>query len=75
MLKVIEVSGESERSWEDTATQVVVQASKSVENVKSIFIKHQEATGKDGRVAKYRINARASFALDKPLEIFQLDGL
>ena len=64
MLKVIEVLAESDTSWEDAAQQAVSQASKTVHNVKSIYIKNFEATVDNGKLKKYRVNAKISFVLD-----------
>jgi flavin-binding protein dodecin len=64
MLKVIEVLAESEKSWEDAAQQAVTKASKTVHNVKSIYIENFEATVDQGKLKKYRINAKISFMLD-----------
>jgi flavin-binding protein dodecin len=64
MLKIIEVLAESEKSWEDAAQQAVSKASKTVHNVKSIYIENFEATVDQGTLKKYRINAKISFRLD-----------
>lgn len=64
MLKVIEVLAESDKSWEDAARSAVQQAAKSVRNIKSIWIKEQEATVDNGYITKYRINAKISFVLE-----------
>jgi len=64
MVKVIEVLAESDKSWEDAAQQSVADASKTVRNVKSIYLKNIEATVENGKVAKYRINAKISFVLE-----------
>jgi flavin-binding protein dodecin len=64
ILKVIEVLAESKKSWEDAAQVAVQEASKSVRNIRSIYIKDMEATVEDGKVGKYRINAKISFLLD-----------
>ena len=63
-LKVIEVLAESNKSWEDAAQEAVTTASKTVRNVKSIWIYNFEATVKDGKLKNYRINAKVSFDLD-----------
>ena len=64
MLKVIEVLAESETSWEDAANQAIAKASESVHGIKSIYIKDFEAKVENGRITRYRINAKVSFALD-----------
>lgn len=64
MLKVIEILAESETSWEDAAQQAVANASKTVRNIKSIYLKNMEATVEGGKISKYRINAKISFVLE-----------
>ncbi len=64
MLKVIEVLAQSDKSWEDAAQQAVREASKTVRNVKSIYIQDMEATVDNGRITNYRINAKVSFVLE-----------
>lgn len=64
MLKVIEVLAESTKSWEDAAQGAVTTASKSVRNIKSIYIKNMEATVSDGKIERYRVNAKISFVLE-----------
>ena len=64
MLKVIEVLSESNKSWEDAAQQAVSNATKSVRNVRSIYIENFEATVDKGQIKNYRINAKISFVLD-----------
>lgn len=64
MLKIIDVLAESDKSWEDAAQSAVQEASKSVRNIKSIYIKDFEATVDNARVVKYRINAKITFILE-----------
>ncbi len=64
MLKVIEVLAESDKSWEDAASQAVTRASKSVHGIKSIYIKDMNAQVENNKITKYRINANVSFVLD-----------
>ena len=64
MLKVIEVLAESDKSWEDAAQNAINTAGKSVRNIKSIYIKNHEAQVDNGKIKKYRINAKISFVLD-----------
>jgi flavin-binding protein dodecin len=64
MLKVIEVLAESDKSWEDAAHIAVDTASKTLRHVRSINIENFNATVIDGRIARYRINAKVSFELE-----------
>lgn len=64
MLKVIEVLADSEKSWEDAAQRAVQDASRTVRDIKSIYLKNLEATVENGKIGRYRINAKISFLLE-----------
>lgn len=64
VLKVIEVLAESEDSWEEAARTAVTRASKTVRDIRSIYIKDMEAKVENGRISLYRINAKITFALE-----------
>lgn len=64
VLKVIEVLSSSSTSWEDATQKAVTQASKSLKNIKSVYVKEQSATVKDGKVAEYRMNLKITFELE-----------
>jgi len=61
ILKVIEVLANSEKGWDDAAKNAVEQASKTVKNIRSVYIKEQSATVKDGKIDNYRVNAKITF--------------
>jgi len=44
--------------------QAITNASKTVRNVRSIYIENFEATVDEGKIKSYRINAKISFVLD-----------
>ena len=62
-MKVIEVLSESPKSWEDATAKGVAKASKSVSGVKSAFVQSQSVTVKAGKVDKYRVNLKITFAV------------
>jgi len=64
LLKVIEVLAESEKSWEDATAEAVTRASKTLKNIRSIYIENFEAKVEGNRVVRYRINAKVSFVLE-----------
>ena len=61
ILKVIEVLANSNESWEDATDKAVAQASKSVKNIRSVYLNEQSATVKDGNVDEYRVNVKITF--------------
>lgn len=64
MLKVIEVLAESDKSWEDAASQAVKRAGATLHGIKSIYIENFEAKVENNQLVKYRINAKITFELD-----------
>ena len=64
MLKVIEVIAESDKSWEDAAANALVNASKTLKGIKSIYIKDMQAKVDNNKIVKYRVNANISFLLE-----------
>ena len=61
VLKVIEVLANSSKSWEDATNNALEQVSKSVKNIRSIYINEQSATVKDGKIDNYRVNVKITF--------------
>lgn len=61
--KTIEIMGESDKSWSDAAQKVVQEASKTVDGVKSIWVKDQSASVKDGNIEAYRVNCMVTFKI------------
>lgn len=64
LLDIIEVLTESDKSWEDAAQTAITTASKTVRNIKSIYIKEFEAVVENNKITKYRINAKITFVLE-----------
>ncbi|MEH6682448.1 MAG: dodecin family protein [Sediminicola sp.] len=61
VLKVIEILANSDKSWEDAAKNAVLEASKSVKNIRSVYINEQSATVKDGKMDIFRVNVKITF--------------
>ena len=64
VLKVIELMAGSEKSWEDATKIAVDKASKSVNNIKSAWVKDQSVAIKDNKVIEYRVTIKVSFGVD-----------
>lgn len=61
IMKVIEVLSNSEKSWEDATKKAVKQASKSVKNIKSVFVQSQSAVVNGDEVTEFRVNLKITF--------------
>jgi flavin-binding protein dodecin len=64
VLKVIEVLSNSDKSWEDATRKAVKHASKSVKNIRSVYVQDQSATVKDGDVTDFRVNLKITFEVN-----------
>jgi flavin-binding protein dodecin len=61
VLKVIEVLANSDKSWEDATKKAVEHASKSVKNIRSVYINEQSASVEDGKMNEFRVNVKITF--------------
>lgn len=62
--KVIEISAESNQSFEDAVNQAIAKASQSVHNIKSAWIKEQQVKIENNKVVAYRVDLKVTFVLD-----------
>ena len=63
VVKNIEIIAESKKSWDDAAAQGVKTASKSVKNIRSVWVKDQKATVSGDKITAYRVTMTVSFEL------------
>lgn len=55
VLKVIEFMGDAGKGWEASTEKAVTEAAKTVKKIKSVWIKDQSATVKNGLIKRYRV--------------------
>ncbi len=55
----------SSKSWEDAAQQAVTEASKSLHNIRSVYIQDMSATVENGKISEYRVTVKLSFEIEK----------
>jgi flavin-binding protein dodecin len=63
IVKVIEVIAKSKDSWEAAAQNAVYEASKTVDNIQSIYIKDFKASVDENQVLEYIVIAKISFVV------------
>ena len=66
VVKVIELIASSEKSFDDAVKQAVKEASKTIRNVDSVWVKDMKVHVKDGKIKSYGVICKVSFRLDKP---------
>ena len=62
--KIIELSVESPKSFEDAIQSGITKASKTVHNIKSAWVKEQHVVIDNGKVALYRVDLKVTFVLE-----------
>ena len=62
--KVIEISAESDVSFEAAIHQGISKASETVHNIKGAWVKEQKVSVENGRVTKYRVDLKITFVMD-----------
>ncbi len=62
--KIIEISSESPKSFEDAIVQGISRASKTVHGIKSGWVKEQHVVVENGKVIVYRVDLKVTFVLD-----------
>ncbi|MBV7269776.1 dodecin family protein [Winogradskyella luteola] len=61
VLKVIEVLSNSDKSWEDATKKAVKEASKTVKNIRSVYVQEQSAIVNGDSVTEFRVNLKLTF--------------
>jgi len=61
--KVIEITSDSDKGFEDAVRRGISKASESLENIHSAWIANQEVLVEDGKVRTYRVHLRVTFVL------------
>lgn len=64
--KVIEVSSESTTSFEDAAQNAIKEVSKTVKNVKHVWVEGMEIYVEDDGSYLYRTNCKVTFVVNNP---------
>jgi dodecin len=61
--KVIEISSESDTSFEDAIKKGIQRAGTTVKDIRGAWVKEQEVTVVNGTVQHYRVKMKVTFAL------------
>ncbi|MBD3628444.1 dodecin family protein [Cyclobacterium sp.] len=64
IVKIIEVIASSDKSFDDAVQNALKEASKSVKNIKSIYVKHFNANVENNQIVSYGVNAKVSFEVN-----------
>jgi flavin-binding protein dodecin len=64
VFKSIELTAESNTSWEAAAQQCIQEASATVKNIRELKVESMKALVDNDQIVRYRLRCRVAFAVD-----------
>lgn len=64
VVKVLELVGESEKSWEDAVKSAVAEAAKTVRGITGVEVCNMTANVQDGNISRYKANVKVAFLVE-----------
>jgi flavin-binding protein dodecin len=65
VVKVIEIIGESPKSWEDAAQNAVATAGRTLRNVIGVHVQSMTAKVDKGKIIQFRTTVKIAFRLEE----------
>ena len=62
--KVVEISAESPKSFEDAIQEGIERATDTLKNVRGAWVKEQKVRVQNGKIVSYRVNLQVTFVLE-----------
>ena len=67
--RVVEITANSDQSFEDALQQGIARATQTLRNVRSAWVKEQEVQIENGEISGYKVNMLVTFVLDDNAEL------
>jgi flavin-binding protein dodecin len=65
VVKIVELIGSSPKGWEDATKNALAEAAKTVEHIKSIYVKRCNAKVENNEIVEYRAVVKIAFVVDR----------
>jgi dodecin len=65
IVKMVELSSQSPDSWEEATRQAVERATRTLRNIRSVWVKEFEAIVENEQVTQFRVILKIAFQLDE----------
>lgn len=62
--KIIEITAQSNESFEDAIRQGIAKASETVHGIEGAWVKEQKVVVTDGNISGFRVDLKVTFVLD-----------
>ena len=63
VVKVVDLIGVSDKSWEDAVSKAVKDASKTIDNITGVEVISATANVKDGELTEYKATVKVAFGV------------
>jgi len=63
---IIEIQAQSNEGWEDAAKKAMDEVSKTVKNIRSIYIQDMSAKVGNNKITECRIDGKVTFGVNQP---------
>ncbi len=60
-IKIVELVGESDQSWEDAVQNAIQQASKTIDGITGVEVLNMTANVEEGKLVEYKVNLQVAF--------------
>lgn len=65
VVKIIELIGSSPKGWEDAVKNALAEATKTIKEIKSIYVKRCNAKVENNKIVQYRAVVKIAFVVQK----------
>ena len=65
VVKIIELVGNSKKSWQDAVENAIKRAAKTVRNIRGVDVIGWTGKVEDGRIVEYRADVKISFVVEE----------
>jgi flavin-binding protein dodecin len=65
VVKIIELIGSSTNGWNEAAQNAVIEAAKTVKNIKGVHVKRCTAKVKNNKIVEYNADVKIAFIVER----------
>jgi flavin-binding protein dodecin len=65
VVKIIELIGSSPKNWEDATKNALAEASLTIKNIKSLYVKSCKAKVENNKITEYRAVVKIAFVVQR----------
>ena len=65
VVKIVELIGSSPNDWEDATKNALAEAAKTINNIKSVYVKRCNAKVENNKIVEYRAVVKIAFVVQR----------